>query len=71
MSLDEKLEFVEKVLHEPQFSLQEDSKLKSLNGWESLNIVNLEMELLAKGISVDATQLRECKTVGEICELLD
>ena len=29
MSIDEKLEFVERVLHEPQFSLQETTELNS------------------------------------------
>ena len=29
MSIDEKLEFVERVLHEPKFSLQENSELNS------------------------------------------
>ena len=57
MSIDEKLEFIEKILHEPKFSLQEATELNSLNGWESLNIVNLEMELIAKGVSIDEAQL--------------
>ena len=29
MSIDEKLEFIEKILHEPQFSLQETTELNS------------------------------------------
>lgn len=69
MSIDEKLEFMEKILHEPKFSLQEATELNSLNGWESLNIVNLEMELIAKGVSINEEQLKSCKTVGEICRL--
>lgn len=69
MSIDEKLEFIEKILHEPKFSLQEATELNSLNGWESLNIVNLEMELIAKGVSINEEQLKSCKTVGEICRL--
>lgn len=69
MAIDEKLEFIEKILHEPKFSLQEATELNSLNGWESLNIVNLEMELIAKGVSIDEEQLKSCKTVGEICRL--
>lgn len=69
MLIDEKLEFIEKILHEPKFSLQEATELNSLNGWESLNIVNLEMELIAKGVSINEEQLKSCKTVGEICRL--
>ena len=69
MSIDEKLEFIEKILHEPKFSLQEATELNSLNGWESLNIVNLEMELKKKKKSIDEAQLKSCKTVGEICRL--
>jgi len=69
MSIDEKLEFIEKILHEPKFSLQEATELNSLNGWESLNIVNLEMELIAKGVSINEEYLKSCKTVGEICRL--
>ena len=29
MSMDEKLEFIEKILHEPKFSLQEATELNS------------------------------------------
>ena len=32
MSLDEKFELLEKVLHEPENSLQEDTLLSSING---------------------------------------
>ena len=41
MTLDEKIEFIEKVLHAPMYSLQEDTKLNTLDGWESLNIIKL------------------------------
>ena len=71
MTLDEKLEFVEKVLHEPEYSLAEDTLLNTLEGWESLNIVNLEMELIARGITVGQEKLIKCTTVGELCSLID
>ena len=71
MSLDEKLEFIEKVLHAPEFSLQEETLLNTLEGWESLNILNLEMELIARGITVGQEELMKCSTVGELCSLID
>ena len=71
MTLDEKLEFVEKVLHAPEYSLQEDTPLNTLESWESLNILNLEMELIARGITVEQDELMKCSTVGEICSLID
>lgn len=71
MSLDEKLEFFEKVLHAPEFSLQEETLLNTLEGWESLNILNLEMELIARGITVGQEELMKCSTVGELCSLID
>lgn len=71
MTLDEKLEFIEKVLHAPEFSLQEETLLNTLEGWESLNILNLEMELIARGITVGQEKLMECSTVGELCSLID
>jgi len=71
MTLDEKLEFIEKVLHAPEYSLQEETELNSLDGWESLNILNLEMELIARGITVEQSDLMKCSTVGEICSLMN
>ena len=71
MSLDEKLEFIEKILHVPEFSLQEETLLNTLDGWESLNILNLEMELIARGITVEQEKLTKCATVGELCSLID
>lgn len=71
MTLDEKLEFIEKILHEPDYSLQEDTLLNSLEGWESLNIMNLEMALIVKGVNVGQERLLKCVTVGELCSLFD
>ena len=71
MTLDEKIEFIEKVIHAPTYSLDEDTKLNSLEGWESLNITNLEMELIARGITVGQEALVKCTTVGELCSLID
>ena len=71
MELDEKLEFIEKVLHAPEFSLEEETLLNTLDGWESLNILNLEMELIARGITVEQEKLMKCSTVGELCALID
>ena len=71
MTLDEKLEFIEKVLHAPEFSLEEETLLNTLDGWESLNILNLEMELIARGITVEQEKLMKCSTVGELCALID
>lgn len=71
MSIDEKLELLEKVLHEPGNSLQEDTLLSSINGWESLNIVNLQMELAVLGINVEFMELMGCCTVKDVCELME
>ena len=71
MTLDEKIEFIERILHEPEYSLQEETILNSLEGWESLNIMNLEMALIAKGVNVSQDRLMQCITVGELCSLFD
>jgi len=69
MSIDEKLEFLEKILHVPQYSLQEDTLLNTIEGWESLNIVNLEMELAAIGVNVEFGELINCVVVSDVCDL--
>lgn len=71
MTLDEKLELLEKVLHEAEYSLEEDTALNTLEGWESFNILNLEMELIAKGSKIRVEDLMKCSTVGEVCNLID
>lgn len=69
MTVDEKIELIENVIHEPAYSLQEDTLLNSLEGWESLNILNLQMELVTRGLVVDEEELANCITVGDVCSL--
>ena len=71
MTNDEKIEIIEKVLHAPEYSLQEDTLLSSLEGWESLNILNLQMELVTRGILVDEDDFMNCVTVGDVCALFE
>ncbi len=66
VSSDEKIELIESVIHSPKYSLQEDTELSSLEGWESLNILNLQMELAVRGSSVSEDMLRKCNTVGDL-----
>lgn len=70
MSIDEKIELIERVIHAPQYSLTEDTSLKELDGWESLNILNLQMELIVLGISVSEEDLAKCVTVLDVCQLI-
>ena len=69
MKIDEKLELIEQVLGVEQNTLAESVSLDVLPQWDSLNILNLQIELtvIRPDISFDA--LRECKTVGDICNL--
>lgn len=69
MSVDEKIELIERVIHAPEYSLQEDTVLNTLDGWESLNILNLQMELATKGIIVSEVTLAKCNTVEDLCRL--
>ena len=69
MTIDEKLELLEKVFHEPKYSLQEESLLRDIEGGESLNIVNLQMELAVRGINIEFMELMNCKTIKDVCNL--
>jgi acyl carrier protein len=71
MTTDEKIELIEKVIYAPEYSLQEDTKLNTLEGWESLNILNLQMELVVRGTTVTEEELSKCVTVGDICNLIN
>lgn len=66
MSNDEKIELIERVIHSPHYSLQEDTVLSTLEGWELLNILNLQMELATRGSIVSEDMLRGCNTVGDL-----
>ncbi len=71
MLIEEKLDFIERVLHAPKYSLEEDTLLNNVEGWESLNIVNLQMELAVHNINVEFDELMKCSTVGELCLMID
>ena len=67
MTTEEKLQMIEQVLNAEPDTLMEHTILEDVPQWDSLNILNLQIELTVfrPGISFD--DLRECKTVGEIC----
>ena len=70
MTVEEKLDLIEQVLCVESNTLTESTSLEDIPQWDSLSILNLQIELtvINPGVSFDA--LRECKTAGDICVLL-
>ena len=70
MTTEEKLRTIEKGLRSKPNTLAEDTELNTLSAWDSLNILNLQIELTAIRPDVQFDHLFRCKTVGEICEMI-
>ena len=69
MGTEDKLRLIERVLGVEMDTLSLDAPLEDISQWDSLNILNLQIELIAECPDLSFDQLHECRTVGEICRL--
>ena len=69
MTIDEKLLLIEQVLDVERDTLTEDTMLDTVPQWDSLNILNLQIELTAICPDVSFDALHECQTVSDICAM--
>ena len=70
MTVEEKLQLIEQVLQLESNTLMISSSLEDIAQWDSLNILNLQIELTAIKPDISFDNLYECKTVGDICDLI-
>ena len=70
MTENDLLELIENVLAVEPNTLSAAMSLDSIPQWDSLNMLNLQIELTALRPDVSFDALRECKTVGDICRLV-
>jgi len=70
MTTEEKLQMIEQVLNIEPDTLTEDTPLENVPQWDSLNILNLQIELTALKPDVSFDALHQCVTVGDICMLV-
>jgi len=70
MTNAEKLRLIERVLGLASGSLAEDTQLNTLPAWDSLTILNLQIELTALRPDMQFDDLYQCDTAGEICAMI-
>jgi acyl carrier protein len=70
MTTEEKIKLIEKTLQEKANSLTEDTKLGNLKSWDSLNILNLQIERSVFEPDLQCEALYTCETVGDICAMI-
>jgi len=70
MTTAEKLELIERVLDALPGTLTEDTKLGDLPMWDSLAMLNLQIELTAIRPDVQFDEIYVCITVGDICRMI-
>ena len=70
MPEEEILQLIEQVLGVEPNTLTAHTPLDSLPQWDSLNILNLQIELTAIRPDISFDNLFECKAVGDICVLI-
>jgi acyl carrier protein len=69
MTNKEKLELIEKILETEPNTLSEETELNTLQSWDSLTILNLQIELTAIRPDLQFDSLYTCNTVGDICKM--
>lgn len=70
MTTADKLRLIEKTLGLAPDSLKEDTQLNTLSAWDSLTILNLQIELTAIKPDMQFDDLYQCDTAGEICAMI-
>jgi len=70
MTTGEKLQLIERALGLASGSLTEETQLNSLPAWDSLTILNLQIELSAIKPDMQFDDLYQCDTAGEICAMI-
>ena len=70
MTTNEKMELIERVLRLEPNTLTETTKLNTLQEWDSLNILTLQVEFTAIQPDMQFDTLYTCNTVGEVCMLI-
>jgi len=68
MTIEEKLQLIERVLQIEPDTLTEDRTLEDLSQWDSLSILNLQIELTVLQPDLSFEDLHGCRTVGDICK---
>ena len=69
MTDKEKLALIEKILEIEHNTLSEETELSALQAWDSLTILNLQIELTAIRPDLQFDSLYACNTVGDICKM--
>jgi len=68
MRTEEKLQLIERVLQVEPDTLTADTALEDLSQWDSLSILNLQIELTVLQPDLSFEDLHGCRTVGDICK---
>jgi len=69
MTIQEKLQLIEKVLCTKPNTLTEETRLDSLPMWDSLTMLSLQIEFSQANPDVQFDHLYMCNTVGDLCKL--
>lgn len=71
MTKEEKLAMLEEVMDLDEGVLAESDDLEDLDEWDSLSALTLIVEMKKRfDISLSTQQIREFKTVADICEVI-
>lgn len=69
MNTEAKLQLIEQTLGIEPASLQEATPLADVPKWDSLSILNLQIELTAHNPDITFDALRDCDTVADVIAL--
>ena len=71
MTLQEKIEMLEEVMDVEEGVLTVDSVISEIEEWDSLSTLSLTVEMKKRfGKDLTAEQIKQFKTVGDICEYI-
>ncbi len=71
MTKEEKMELLEEIMDVDEGSLSAEDVLDDIDEWDSLSILTLISEMKKKfDISLSTKQIKEFKTVNDICDII-
>lgn len=70
MKLQEKLTMLEEIMELEEGTLSLEMNLEEIEEWDSISKLSLMAESNAMGKKLTAAEIKEFKTVGDICDWL-
>lgn len=70
MKIEEKLELLSTILNLSKDKIDENTILEEISCWDSLTMVNMQIELMMYTDNIELSEIKNSKTISDLCGLI-